>query len=156
MLGRTGCLYIAVFKRFTEVFFTGLLGQIADGQLLRLALHVHFLWHLGVAPGFCRCILDIPACVGDDPRHFDPGANTGAAAPGSAIVDWLVHSLQPLIDAGFKLATGQVCACLTGLKSPSWASPAELFAIEYAHAKTSLSEGRLAGCAGWQRGLHLM
>ena len=51
-----------------------------------------------------RCILDIPLSVGADPRHFDPLL----AGKGLAGADWLVQSLQSLIDAGFKMATGQV------------------------------------------------
>ena len=51
-----------------------------------------------------RCILDIPLSVGADPRHFDPLL----AGKGLAGVEWLVQSLQSLIDAGFKMATGQV------------------------------------------------
>ena len=51
-----------------------------------------------------RCILDIPLSVGADPRHFDPLL----AGKGLAAVEWLVQSLQSLIDAGFKMATGQV------------------------------------------------
>ena len=52
----------------------------------------------------CRCILDIPLSVGADPRHFDPLL----AGKGLAGTEWLVQSLQSLIDAGFKMATGQV------------------------------------------------
>ena len=50
-----------------------------------------------------QCILEIPACVGSDPRHFDPVAS-GAAVSG----DWLVQKLQALIEAGFKMASLQV------------------------------------------------
>lgn len=59
-----------------------------------------------------RCILDIPACVGDDARHFDAvaaaAATSGNGAPATPDQDWLVQRLQSLIDAGFKMATGQV------------------------------------------------
>lgn len=51
----------------------------------------------------CRCILDIPLCVGADPRHFDP-----LLAEKATGADWLVQSLQSIIEAGFKMATGQV------------------------------------------------
>ena len=50
----------------------------------------------------CRCILEIPDSVGSDRKHFDP-----EQAAGSTGADWLVQSLQPIIDAGFKMATGQ-------------------------------------------------
>ena len=53
-----------------------------------------------------RCILDIPLSVGADPRHFDPLL----AGKGLAGAEWLAQSLQSLIDAGFKMATGQVKA----------------------------------------------
>jgi hypothetical protein len=53
-----------------------------------------------------RCLLDVPAAVGCDPRHFDAsllgeGSRTEAG-------DWLLLQLPQLIDIGFKMATGQV------------------------------------------------
>ena len=41
--------------------------------------------------------------MGADTRHFYP-----AEAAASSGADWLVQSLQSMIDAGFKMATGQV------------------------------------------------
>lgn len=66
----------------------------------------------------CRCILELPESVGSDRKHFDP-----EQAAGSTGADWLVHSLQPIIDAGFKMATGQaslpisLCMSLTAYKN---------------------------------------
>ena len=59
---------------------------------------------MGLEFNLHRCILDVPLSVGVDPRHFDPLL----AGKGLAGAVWLVQSLQSLIDAGFKMATGQV------------------------------------------------
>ncbi|KAK9838575.1 hypothetical protein WJX81_008486 [Elliptochloris bilobata] len=64
---------------------------------------------LGAAPRLrtrlfaARCVLDILAAVGADARHWDP-----AAAAADARGDWLVAQLPALVDAGFRMATGQV------------------------------------------------
>jgi len=49
-----------------------------------------------------RCALELLGAVGGDGRHWDAAA--AAAEPGG---DWLVSQLPALVDAGFRMATGQ-------------------------------------------------
>lgn len=54
-----------------------------------------------------RCLLDMPAAVGDDPRHHSLIA-ANAVGKGSGQSDWLVLRLAAIVDVGFKMSTGQL------------------------------------------------
>ena len=62
-----------------------------------------------------ECFSSVFDDVGDDPRHWSlqaaqgspsPGAGAGTGAGGKG--DWLVNQLQNLVNAGFKIATGNL------------------------------------------------
>ncbi|KAK9865210.1 hypothetical protein WJX84_003181 [Apatococcus fuscideae] len=54
-----------------------------------------------------RCLLDMPAAVGDDPRHHSLIA-ASASGKASGQSDWLVLRLAAIVDVGFKMSTGQL------------------------------------------------
>ena len=64
-----------------------------------------------------RCALELLSAVGADGRHWDAAA--AAREPGG---DWLVAQLPALVDAGFRMATGQARGRRRARHAQLWAA----------------------------------